>query len=153
MIPDYYWWFLTTKRSAMRTCGHAAVSQAKRFLFESAIARNGQQSPWNIIFIISKKKYCWVIAGYCWWLLTTNPVCYADIRPCNGFAGETFFVWVRNGQEFVRNLFKAPAFYRGGDCWIMSWRQIMQDRWRSAESTCWETNAGLVWAFVITANI
>ena len=31
MIPGYYWGFLTTKRSAMRTCDRAAVSQAKRF--------------------------------------------------------------------------------------------------------------------------
>ena len=50
-----------------------------------------------------------MITGYYWILLTANPVRYADIRPCNGFAGETFFLFesgiTRNGQEFVRNLF------------------------------------------------
>ena len=32
-----------------------------------------------------------MITDYYWILLTANPVRYADIRPCNGFAGETIF--------------------------------------------------------------
>ena len=103
MITGYYWWFLTANpvRAADMWPWNGFASET--FLFESAIARNDQQSPWNIIFIISKWKYCWVIAEHCWRLLTANPVRAADDRLALWLASESFSC----GQEWpgiVRNL-------------------------------------------------
>ena len=71
----------------------------RNVLFESGIAINDQQSPWNIIFIISKKKYSWVISVYYWWFLTANIV---RKRTCDRVmvSQAKCFVWVRNCHKW-----------------------------------------------------
>ena len=60
-----------------------------------------------------------MITGYYWILLTANPVRYADIRPCNGFAGETFLFEsaIARGPKEQREQSQACLSYAESRLW------------------------------------